>query len=390
MKIGYLHIGAPTHGIVRYGRLLASEAKTRPDLEIVEAEVVLTGDANHDRLQLIAAAQQLSQADIVHLQHNAQIWGGREHQLKHLHTFLQSCTTDARLVTLHDIFYPTASAQLLQYMLDGKQPIRNLLALLKAIVREQLSPNVRALRKVTSWCNKALVCTEEESRRLKGYVDSNKVRVVPHFVEDRPIAISPIEARKQLGLEGKIVITLLGFIYRGKGHDLLVKALPLLPPECTVIFAGGLGHEDFLHEVISLAEREGVRDRIRVTGYLSESDQDLYLAATHLAVCPFAQTSASGSLSTWISVNQTIIASNLPQVAEYNTLEPRAISTFDPYTSTALAEAIQKAILCSNLGGNPIVSQLRQQLRMPVVFDHHLNCYNDAISSTKDVESISK
>lgn len=367
MIIGYLHIGEPEHGITRYGRYLAAEAKTRP-VSVIEATVVLTGAAEVDRQQLQAAATTLSGADLVHFQHNSHIWGGKQ-QLQNLNTFLNACTSPT-VVTLHDLFYPLHSSLILRQLLEGN--FQNGSTWLKTWLREQLSPNFRALSKVLDRAHLAFVCTEEELRRLDGYTRSNRVKVIPHFVESRTIAIAPQEARLRLNLSEKTVITLLGFIYRGKGHDLLVKALALLPPNYEVIFAGGLGHASFLQEVMELASGLGVRDRIQVTGYLSEAEQELYLAATHLAVCPFEFTSASGSLCTWISAHKSIVAFDLPQIAEYNKLQPHAIRTFAPYTPAALADAIQQAVTTE---ANSAIEQLHRQLEMPIVFDQHLHCY---------------
>lgn len=369
MRIGYLHIGEPQHGIVRYGRLLAAEAKKRSELTVIETELALTDDRQHNLAQLTEAGHKLATTDVVHFQYNAHIWGGRDRQLSHLQRFLQACTT-RRIATLHDIFYPPSITQLWQQYRDGK---RSWLELPKAWARERLSPNIRALHTITAQCDRVLICTQTEAERLHGYVPTHQVQVVPHFVEARELKINAAKAREQLEFKpDQIVISLLGFIYRGKGHDLLVEALSHLPQNYIAVFAGGLGHQDFLDSVLSLAKQMGVHDRIRVTGYLSEADQELYLAATHLAVCPFKRTSASGSLSTWISANKPILASDLPQIQEYNRLQPRAIHTFSPYTAEALAIAIQHAVSqISNLA----IEDLNRQLTMPVIFDRHLDQY---------------
>lgn len=371
MDVGYLHIGEPEHGIARYGRYLATEAKTRSELNVLEAAVVLTGEKSVDRQNLLNAAKLLSQADFVHFQHNAHIWGGKQ-QLENLKTFLNACVPP-KIATLHDLFHPPHSSRLFQQIVQGKRSVTELPMWLKAIAREQLSPNLRALRQVLDRSSFVFVCTEEELKRLNRYTDPNRVKIIPHFVESRQISITPEAARQHLNLSEKIVITLLGFIYRGKGHDLLVKALAKLPSNYEVVFAGGLGHETFLQNVIDLATRLGVVDRVRVTGYLSEAEQELYLAATHLAVCPFEKTSASGSLCTWISANKPILAFDLPQIAEYNRLQPDAILTFSPYTPETLAEAIQRAL--SQTEDNRAIVQLHRQLEMPIVFDRHLKHY---------------
>ncbi|BAU11429.1 group 1 glycosyl transferase [Leptolyngbya sp. NIES-3755] len=366
MKIGYLHIGEPEHGIVRYGRYLANEARTRPELSVIEAEVVLTGDQTVDRQTLLTAAATLSEADLIHFQHNAHIWG-KKHQVQHLKTFLNACVPP-KIATLHDVFYPPHHSYLWQQVRHGK---RSVIDWLKAIARAQLSPNLRGLRQILDRTPFVLVCTEEEAKRLDRY--TSVVKTIPHFVESRSFNITPEAAREQLNLTGKTVITLLGFIYRGKGHDLLVRALAQLPSNYEVVFAGGLGHEDFLQEVIELAKTLGVFDRIRVTGYLSEADQALYLAATHLAVCPFKQTSASGSLCTWISSHKPILAFDLPQIAEYNRLQPNAIATFSAYTPDNLATAIEQSI--EQTQDDSVIVQLHRQLEMPVIFDRHLDQY---------------
>jgi hypothetical protein len=49
MKIGYLHIDPDKHGVCRYGRILAAEARRRPDVTVIEADVILTENRKHNR-----------------------------------------------------------------------------------------------------------------------------------------------------------------------------------------------------------------------------------------------------------------------------------------------------------------------------------------------------
>lgn len=390
MQIGYLHIGSAEHGIARYGRLLATEARQRSSLSVIEAEVVLTErrgnsselrKANH--ASLVRAAQTLRPAEIVHLQYNRLIWGGGWSQLGYLDTFMRHCACPL-VVTLHDIFYPPSSATLAQQYFSKAADSITLRDLVKAALRDRLSPHTLALQKVMARSRLAFVCTQEEARRLSDRASMQTVQVIPHFVETRAIQMSRSEARQALGLADDTVITLLGFIYSGKGHQLLVQALAQLPSTVKVVFAGGVssGHEEFYQDLMVLAEKEGVRDRIRVTGYLSESELEQYLVATDLAVCPFRQTSASGSLSTWISAARPILASNIPQVAEYNELKPGAIKTFDSYTVESLTTAIQNLIPLRSEFNDPKVLFLSQHLSLPSVFDQHLQSYNSVLEKS--------
>lgn len=140
-----------------------------------------------------------------------------------------------------------------------------------------------------------------------------------------------------------------------------------------------------------LAKTMGVEERLRITGYLSEEELERYLVATDLAICPFKNCSASGSLSTWISVaHPTILAFDLPQINEYNRLEPGAIKTFQPYTPAALAQAIRQLLPTCGESYAPAVERLRQRLSMPAIFDEHLSHYRHVTATLHGGSSKSK
>ncbi|MGQ4646878.1 glycosyltransferase [Lyngbya aestuarii] len=407
MRIGYLHIGSPQHGVCRYGRLLAAEARRQPELSVIEVDVVLSQDKKQNRELLIKAAQQLSEAEIIHFQFNKfnkEIWGGGWSQLYYLRVFMGHCSCPL-VVTLHDVFYPPYGlASVLKYLHNkfsanasvinkkttaissskpsapGRSRLKSAFEFMQSIFKGVLGPDALALREIANRVSLMFVCTEEEAQRICDRVDNRKLKVVPHFVETRSINISPAKARTVLGLEGVKVVTLLGFIYATKGHQLMVEALPELPPDVKIIFAGGSssgGSEQLVKNLLALAKAKGVDERLRITGYLSEEELEHYLMATDLAVCPFSRFSASGSLSTWISVARPVLASDFPQVAEYNRLEPGAIKTFSPYTPAALAKTIEQLLPLSGEDNESAITRLRKKLSMSVIFDKHLSHYQN-------------
>lgn len=414
MKIGYLHIGSPEHGVYRYGYLLAAEARRRQQLTVIEANVTLTEDKQKNRKMLIEAAQQLSEADIIHFQFNKfnrLLWGGGWAQLDYLRIFLDRCSSPL-VVTLHDVFYPPYGlASVLKYISSKRQSQPNTLlsnrdtetkvtssskpsksnrsiwtrgwGFTKSIFLGTFGSEALALRKIASRANLIFVCTKEEAQRLCGRINNHKLKVIPHFVETRSLALSRSQARAMLRLDGVKVVTLLGYIYGTKGHQILVEAMSKLPQDVMVVFAGGAsnGSGQLVDELVSLAKVKGVDRRLRITGYLSEKELEYYLIATDLAVCPFSRFSASGSLSTWISVARPILASDFPQVAEYNLLEPDAIKTFKPYTADALAEAIRQMLQISENSDRSSIKRLQQKLSMPVIFDEHLIHYRSVLGT---------
>lgn len=422
MKIGYLHMGPPQHGVCRYGHLLAQAASQRPGLTVIEASVNFTADKEKNRELLIEAAQKLSEADVVHFQFSKfgqQLWGDGWAKLHYLRTFFRHCSSSVT-VTLHDVYYPpyklvnilnslkkrgkskisgSVKKQLNSNRVKQDQEIRGGtnqtanpkrsilqrgLSFTHTIVKGLFGADALSLRAIAKHTDKLIVCTGEESRRIQDRVDAQKLLTIPHFVEVRAEATTPDEARKELHLDGVKVITLLGFIYPPKGHQILIEAMPNLSEDTVVVFAGGPSseaNETFLQELCKLAKEKGVDHRLRVTGYLSEQEMELYLRATDVAVCPFSRISASGSLSTWISVPRPILASESPQVEELNTIEANAINTFRPYSSTALAEAIKKLLSESPGSQDLAIERLRSKLLMPAIFDRHMDAYMSIANS---------
>jgi glycosyltransferase involved in cell wall biosynthesis len=376
MKLGYLHLGGPRHGIERYGRMLAAEARRRSDLEVVE--IGLSAQELAIDACLIGAARTLSEADVVHVQYNAAVWGGGALHQERLETFLRNCRSRL-LATAHDV-YPRSLATigLVDRLGLGRWgPGRKLLEVLDRFPPPgPVEPGWRILLDGTE---QVVVSFEEERRRLERFGASRGVVVVPLFVERRPDL--PRDAKSRLGLEGR-VFTLLGFIHKRKGYSIVPRALAALPSDVTVVFAGDTvpGSEGYLESILREARTLGVDSRIRVTGYLTEEELELYLAATDLAICPFQRLSASASLATWLSVGCSTLCTDLPQVREYNRLVPNAIHSFSPYTSAALARAAGGILARGDIGVRQPARELGAMLSIALMFDRYMTVYRQLLS----------
>ncbi|MDJ0553988.1 MAG: glycosyltransferase [Microcoleaceae cyanobacterium MO_207.B10] len=387
MKLGYLHISVAGNksGVTRYGRFLASAARKQSYLKILETDVELTTNTTNNLKLLSQAGKKLSEADVIHIQFNKHTWGEKWQQFQNIKAFINNCQVPL-LATIHDVLptnypdYGLLEAFRREYYQQRKYSNFQKLSLRSTInnLWNNYIPDTYGIRWLLKKVKLVITCTEAESQRLIPYIDCTKLINIPHFVEERNSRLSPLQARSNLGLEKFKIITLQGFISRRKGHKLLVEAMPKLSEDIKVVFAGGAApnQEYFLQELLKLAEKKGVVDRLLVTGYLSEKDLETYLMASHLAVCPFEILSASGSLSTWISLARPILASDLPQIAEYNRIEPGTIKTFQPYTAEALAEAIEE-IIYNNYkeGEQPALVSLRTKLSLSKIFEQHLNYY---------------
>jgi glycosyltransferase involved in cell wall biosynthesis len=372
MIIGYLHLGASEHGLHRYGHLLAQEASSREKYTVVEASVILGRSWWKNQAMLRQTTKTLAKSDIIHIQFNKAIWG-EALCIFYIFIFLSSCSVPV-VVTLHDVYWKQVPFKLSK---------------LAVYMKGMYGPNALAYRLLLRRAKKIFVCTEEEKNRLESisgirHFLQSKLQVIPHFVEARNYDINPIQARQRLGVKSSRIITLLGWIHPKKGHKLLVEAIPKLPSNVLIIFAGrsSPGSEDFLANLLELADTLNVSKQLLVTGYLSEEQLNQYLAVTEVAVCPFMDCSASGSLSTWISALQpNIVATSLPQIQEYNRLELGAIHLFKPYTSKALALEICYVLegKYSDSAQMEKIKKLKDKLSIEAIFDTHAKQFEECI-----------
>jgi glycosyltransferase involved in cell wall biosynthesis len=129
----------------------------------------------------------------------------------------------------------------------------------------------------------------------------------------------PEAAKAALGLEGRRVLTIFGFLARRKGYDLALEALVRLPADVTLLAAGGVHGADRSApdtELRALAERLGVGERFRITGYLATEQVPGVFAATDLLLAPFHEVSGSASLALGQAYGRPILASDLPALRE--------------------------------------------------------------------------
>jgi glycosyltransferase involved in cell wall biosynthesis len=353
--LAFLHLGRPESGVRRYGQLIADEARGRPGLAIREVDAGLL-DERSGRID--DAARQLAGADVVVMQWNRRGWGTRGRSLARLARFRRAYR-GALVVTLHDIFERHGLRQ------------------------RWLQPEAWSLRYLGRVSDRIVVHSEVEVERLQGLVPRERLSVVPHFVEHRDLLLSPDEARARLGLTGRRIVTLLGFVYGRKGHRYAVEAVPHLPDDVVMVYAGGpVAGRSFVHDLaMRKAQELDLGDRFRITGYLSEEELETWIAATHLAILPFTDLSASGSLSSWISVAKPMLASDLPGFREYERRAPGALRFFSPPEPTPLAAAIRDALVGPLDDPDPVVSRLADELSIGRTVDRYLGVLQEALAA---------
>lgn len=352
-SLGFLHLGRPESGVRRYGQLIADEARTRPGLTIHEAEA---GRVDERSDHLMSVARELGDAEVVVMQWNRRGWGKHGRSLPRLLRFRRAWR-GALLVTLHDIF--------------DRRSIRE----------RYLQPDAWSLRWLGRTADRIVVHSQIEVERLRGIIPIDRIRVIPHFVEQRQLPLSPEEARAKLGLSDRRIVTLLGFVYGRKGHRYAVQAVPFMPDDAVMVYAGGpVAGRTYVYDLaMAKAEELGLGDRFRITGYLSEEELETWMAATHLAILPFTDLSASGSLSSWISAGKPMLVSDLRGFREYAERAPGALDFFSPTEPRPLGSAISRLLSGPLADPDPAVLRLAQELSMERTVDRYLAVAREAL-----------
>jgi glycosyltransferase involved in cell wall biosynthesis len=132
------------------------------------------------------------------------------------------------------------------------------------------------------------------------------------------------QAKESLGYPpDTVLLSLFGFISAYKGHDLATAALRHLPPHYHLAIIGGPhprgGDDASLDTVLKMAaEHPGLKDRLRVTGYVSPETIDHYHAATDVCLAPYRNFNLSASAGiTWaLTSGRPIVASKVPPFLE--------------------------------------------------------------------------
>lgn len=427
MQIGYLHVGNEAHGVVRYGRLLEEAARRHLDDQVISRHVELGAQGES---ALTEAVHDLSAADVVHVQYNPRIWGEPYRAPWTVYRFARQASMPW-IVTLHDVrdgYGPSAIVRRLwaeraagrtspsstspsmtspsmtspsrashAASPETREPTGSATSSVDAVVATpagiarsawkagrflvQEAGNALATLIATRGADRVLVCTHEEARRAEPIAGDTPVSVVPHFVEERPHRPDRAEARRELGLDGHRVVGVLGYIHRRKGHDLLVEALPHLPGDVVAVFVGRPGRDSpgFAEHLRERARALGVDDRVRITGYVDEPTLDRYLVATDLALCPFREASASGSLSTWIASETPILASDLPLFDEYESIVPGSVAVAPSLAPEPLARAVERALDRPPSAVRPRLRELRKTLTLDRVIHEHRHVYRLAV-----------
>lgn len=157
------------------------------------------------------------------------------------------------------------------------------------------------------------------------HVPESRIRVIHHGVIRRPIPDLPRE---------KIVLCV-GAIQRRKNQAMLIRAFRALPPEWTLVLAGSQGYE--AAEAVNEVSNSPARDRIRITGYLTDEEIGEWYARASIFAFPSMDEGFGMPVLEAMAAGIPVIAGNrsaLPEVCG------DAAELIDPRNEGELASAL--------------------------------------------------
>lgn len=262
-------------------------------------------------------APAMNEVDLIHIQHQYFLFGGVAPWKARFKAFAKRLGAPA-VMTVHEFVSP-----------EGNPLQRATIAITNRIHFRH--PAIRRL----------IVHTKPDRGRMLGDgIPANRISVVRHGVPDSPSLPDRDEARCELGVEDRFVVTLFGFISRKKGHRVALKALQYLPKDVFLLIAGGK-HPDDETSYVSELKQILPADRARITGYLPPEEVARAMSATDLVVAPFTESSGSGSLALALACGKPILASDIPPHREIEADSPGALALFPSEDSEALSRSME-------------------------------------------------
>jgi glycosyltransferase involved in cell wall biosynthesis len=218
----------------------------------------------------------------------------------------------------------------------------------------------RGYARVVAACDGAVVSAEHEAAKIER-LTGRRPAVVP-----LPVTPAACPGPRPAWAD-RPTLGVLGWIYPGKGHDIVVDAAARRPDRPRVVAAGSAspGHAGLVDALARRAAARGVE--LVVTGPLDEADMAAAAAAVTVPIAPGAGVSASGSLATWLGCDRRPLAAR----GEYATeLAARHPGVLDLYAGGAGLDTAVAAALA-----DPERTRLRSPVRWPDAGAAHAALY---------------
>jgi len=173
------------------------------------------------------------------------------------------------------------------------------------------------LKSIFDTCSAIIVHEDYQRGTLARYFgEDDRIHVIEHGI--REVEVVP-NAKVKLGLAGKKVILLAGYVRPSKGFHKFIDIFPQIcrqDKDIVLVVASktrNLEYHDYHHQLHRELEESPVADQIRVLyGQFPQYTFDAILSAADVVVLPYERGAQSGILSQCFAFKKPVVTSDLP------------------------------------------------------------------------------
>lgn len=140
----------------------------------------------------------------------------------------------------------------------------------------------------------AILTSFQKEYLLRRGIPNTKLSLIPNFVDADSIFSSlkgGKKVRRQLGIEGKVILGYVGSVNRRSGLEDVIKVMPSLRAESIHLLVVGDG--DALEELKGLARNTGASDMVTFVGRVPHAEVGRYYSAMDVLICPLKDSPAN-------------------------------------------------------------------------------------------------
>ncbi len=211
------------------------------------------------------------------------------------------------------------------------------------------------IHRIETWamrhCEGIIACNEYRAAIMRREYGApflpTVVRNVPEFHPYRPSDRLAEYVRRRNPTLRRVVLHQ-GSMGEGRGLDVAVRALPLLPADVAVVLMGS-SSEAYKQQLIALAKQLGVQDRLFLHPPVDHTDLPEYTCSAHVGVVIYRNISrnnyycAPNKLYEYAAAGLPAAGADLPPIRDFFDQFGTG-ETFDPEHADSLAKAIKRLL----------------------------------------------
>ncbi|MBD2867963.1 glycosyltransferase [Paenibacillus arenilitoris] len=388
MKVAMIVSDNPQCGITTHANYVTSEFGENCEVDIIKTKLSVIrsrGILEQSKYYKTIALELNTRYDIVHIQHEYGLWGRKIFYYHfNLYNFLKNLTLPV-VISLHSIVPDLISPDYVLHEKSGGLIRRNPL-----FKYSKYWAYIKMLNYISNRVNRFIIHSDDSYTIYKSSNGNGNIKILPLGIPGvRKISLADkLEAKARKGFLGKKLLVLFGFVSSYKGHETAIHALSNLPPEYILIIAGGShplnpDSNEYMKRLLRLAHRYNIRDRVIITGFLSEEEIDEWQIAADLVLAPYLEVglSASAAISRAFAMSNAVVASDISAflgIAE----QTKAIKIFPSTEALLLVDSIleieKNKVLLNRM--REASYEYAEKNSMYTIANEHIKLYNTILS----------